>query len=187
MAQDYKISNVSEEVKPWNSAYGPMVTYTLFLEETGEEIIQQNKKPDSPAPKVGDAIYGNIERNAFGAKFKSEARIASPSGLNSPGKAPASDYEPGTNARWAVGMAYRAFIQVTGTPEDAGGNFPFEAVKQHALELVRMFDEVKNSGSVGAGPPSPPIKEVIAPAAVQIQDKLKQGFGEPEYGPEDMP
>lgn len=52
-------------------------------------------------------------------------------------------YEAGTNARWAIGMAYRAYQQVMGTPEGADGEFPFEIVKQHASELVRMFNEVK--------------------------------------------
>lgn len=52
-------------------------------------------------------------------------------------------YEAGTNARWAIGMAYRAYQQVMGTPEGADGEFPFDVVKTHAQALVRLFNEVK--------------------------------------------
>lgn len=54
------------------------------------------------------------------------------------------DYEKGTNARWAIGMAYRAYIQVMGTPEDGAGDFPFKAVQQHAQELLDMFEVLTN-------------------------------------------
>lgn len=50
------------------------------------------------------------------------------------------DYENGTNARWAIGMAYRAYQQVMGTPEDGAGNFPFDVILLHARELIDMFD-----------------------------------------------
>lgn len=52
-------------------------------------------------------------------------------------------YEPGTVSRWAIGMAYRAFVQVTGSIEDSTGEFPFDAVKEHATHLVRMFNDIK--------------------------------------------
>lgn len=178
MAQEFKITNVDPETKRWSSQFGEFITYNLLLDETGEEIVQQNKKPDSPAPKIGDVIYGNIERNAFGAKFKSEARVGTPSVSNSPVKA-SSDYEPGTNARWAVGMAYRAFIQVTGTPEDAGGNFPFDAVKQHALELVKMFELVKSSGSP-SGLPTAETKVSVPSAAADLKSKLSNSDWVPD-------
>lgn len=53
-------------------------------------------------------------------------------------------YEAGTNARWATGMAYRAYQQVMGTPEDAAGDFPFDSVLAHAQKLVEIFGLVKD-------------------------------------------
>lgn len=55
-------------------------------------------------------------------------------------------YEAGTNARWAIGLAYRAYQQVMGTPEDGSGEFPFHVVKLHARNLVQMFNELKTPG-----------------------------------------
>lgn len=51
-------------------------------------------------------------------------------------------YEVSTNARWAIGMAYREYAKVMGTPEDGGGDFPFDAVLMHAQALMKMFDDI---------------------------------------------
>lgn len=53
------------------------------------------------------------------------------------------DYEPSTNARWAIGMAYRAYVQVTGSV-DGSGEFPFKHIEEHARELVSMFERIKD-------------------------------------------
>lgn len=114
-----------------------------------------------------------------------------PTATQSPSKGTRStmEYEPSTNARWAIGMAYRAFVQVTGTPEDNGGEFPFDAVYKHASELVKMFDKIKNSGSPDSSPPVS-SKEAEQPAAEPtIQQKLAKGFNKQptELGEEDIP
>lgn len=67
----------------------------------------------------------------------------SPSRASS-GSSKTLDYEPSTNARWAIGMAYRAYVSVTGSIESAGGDFPFDLIEQHAIELVSMFERVKD-------------------------------------------
>jgi hypothetical protein len=57
----FVISAVSEKVKEWESQYGQMVTYSIKLEETNDEVIEINKKPDSPAPQVGQELFGHLE------------------------------------------------------------------------------------------------------------------------------
>lgn len=73
MAETYKIKAVKPEPKQWSSQYGPMLTYTVLFE--GREIPTEiNKKQDSPAPKVGDEVFGDINRTEYGDKFKSQQK-----------------------------------------------------------------------------------------------------------------
>lgn len=102
-------------------------------------------------PEEDKAYYGHLEKTKSGkaVRFKKDVIPDEEKSHGGGASAPkAVDYEPGTNARWAIGMAYRAYIQATGTIEDATGDFPFEAVKQHAVALVRMFNEIKNEAQV---------------------------------------
>ena len=75
-----------------------------------------------------------------------------------------SDYEPGTNARWAIGMAYRGYLQVSGTPPEPDDDNLWNGIGQSAIRLVKMFDKVK---AVAAGAPSPSVisEETHAPEA----------------------
>lgn len=175
-AQEYKIAQVDEETKTWQSAYGEMVTYTLLLDETGEEIIQQNKKPDSPAPKVGDVLYGHIERNAFGAKFKTEAR---PLAAKPSGSAPAAykDHSKGIT----LGMVWKTVAGIRGLPENKT-DFEqfFLIVREHLDELLLMIDQMNRSGGVVSDNLPQTLKVAEQPAAEPIQEKLKKGFSEYE-------
>lgn len=83
------------------------------------------KAPDKAAPSLGEAWRETTGKPDSVAQSLPKSR---------------PEYETGTNARWAIGMAYRAYIQVMGTPEDGGGDFPFDVVKLHAQELLDMFD-----------------------------------------------
>ena len=71
MSQDYKISGI---VKPgfqeWSNEYGSFRTYSVQVEGNGEPI-SINRKADSPAPVVGDEIYGDLTDSKYGQKFKS--------------------------------------------------------------------------------------------------------------------
>lgn len=73
MAQDYKITAVSQQVKDWQSNYGPMKTYKLMLEGR-TEACEINKKADSAPPTVGQVLYGNITTNEYGDKIKTEQK-----------------------------------------------------------------------------------------------------------------
>ena len=66
----YKISN-SMRTGEFESKFGKMVKYTVQFDGEAEavEIVQ---KPDSPEPKTGDEVEGDIETTQYGRKFKRE-------------------------------------------------------------------------------------------------------------------
>lgn len=179
MAQEYKITSVDDEVKTWQSSFGPMLTYTLLLDETGEEIVQQNKKPDSPPPKAGDVLYGNIERNAFGAKFKTEARPQG-SAAGSGGKPAWKD----NSKDITLGMVWKTIAGIRGLPENKTQFTEFFLiVREHLEELLLMSEQMaKNSGQAAVPTPSVSVKEEHSnvPAAAPIHQKLAEGFTDDE-------
>jgi hypothetical protein len=121
---------------------------------TGNDYMQLRKvklsesEPSEPTPAVEQEDLGWAaeedspsvsEATSDGWKDRAvEAPTEAPSGVDTP------SYEAGTNARWAIGMAYRAYQQVMGTPEAGDGEFPFDVVLLHAQELVGMFEILKN-------------------------------------------
>lgn len=160
--------------------------YNVLFEGDAETFMWLKKE----VPVEGQKYYGHLEKTKSGKRLRFKTDKL-PEGTKAPvtGGKSVADYEPSTNTRWAIGMAYRAFIQVTGSPEGSSGEFPFGEVKQHATELLRMFDELKNSGSLDAMPtPSSAIKEETAPATGLAQARSTanriKGIDEP---PEDMP
>lgn len=70
MSETYKIEAVDTDVRNWSSQYGEFSTYTVKLNGVNE-AVQLNKKSSSPAPEVGDEVYGDITDSQFGKKFKS--------------------------------------------------------------------------------------------------------------------
>lgn len=76
---EFKIKAVKDSPKPWDSKFGPMVTYLIQVEGNGEPV-QLNKKADSPAPKVGDELVGEILETEYGQKFKAEYKASSRGG-----------------------------------------------------------------------------------------------------------
>lgn len=123
--------------------------YNVLFEGDAETFMWLKK--DSPTE--GQKVYGHIEKTKSGKRlrFKTDKVPEGSPGVSGSSKSK-EDYEPGTNARWAIGMAYRAYVNITGNPEGDDGNFPFEQVKEHAIALVKMFEEVKDSGSNGSLP-----------------------------------
>lgn len=175
---EYKITAIDDNPpREWDGPNGKVYYISVGLEGHDKPVSIGKKSPD--ALKVGDTVHGTIiPTDYLTDKWKGEA----PQGISSSTQGPVTvstpktlDYEPSTNTRWAIGMAYKAFVQVTGTPESASGEFPFDAVKTHAGELLRLYDELKR-GSLGVAHPAPAIKEAEKPAT--IQDKLAKGFSE---------
>lgn len=57
--QEYRITSAQRRDE-WQSKYGPMVAYDLALE--GEDgWIRLNQKPETPPPREGESITGNIK------------------------------------------------------------------------------------------------------------------------------
>lgn len=65
MSQNYTIEHVFTDdnggpvVKEWSSGFGKLYQYKVKFSEFHENV-NLNKKPDSPAPEVGDEVYGDI-------------------------------------------------------------------------------------------------------------------------------
>jgi hypothetical protein len=70
----FSVDHVDMPPKQWNNKDGhPMVTYKMRLSEPGQPGQVQaewNRKPDSPAPQVGQMLDGNLEDGQYGKKFK---------------------------------------------------------------------------------------------------------------------
>ena len=70
---NYKVTN-SMKTREFTGRYGRTFVYTLNLEnlklENGDpEPIEISQKPETPAPKVGDEISGNIEQGKYGVRI----------------------------------------------------------------------------------------------------------------------
>lgn len=159
----------SEPAKRWDGPNGTVYYKNVGLGGHPKPVSIGKKTPD--ALKVGDTVYGTIVPTDYLTdKWKGEAK---PPG-SSQGSSSTLDYEPSTNTRWAIALAYRAFVQVTGSVEDSGGEFPFKAVELHAIELLKMFDKLK-SGSLGSLPTQEPAtnepRGVAAPSLKANWDK----------------
>lgn len=57
------------------------------------------------------------------------------------------DYEPGTNARWAIGMAYRGHLQLAGGLPASDDSDSWQDIYANATRLVQMFSKVKSMSS----------------------------------------
>lgn len=68
---EYKVSAVSENVKTYESKYGPMKEYKVKLDGVAE-AVSINQKASSPAPEVGSTLTGSIQDTEYGKKFKKE-------------------------------------------------------------------------------------------------------------------
>lgn len=126
MSQDYTIKAVSSEPREWEGAYGKMLSYHIQVEGNGEPVTL-NKKPDSPAPQVGDVIYGDVVPGEFGQRFKAA-------------KKPFAGYQrddKAIQAQWAIGQA-REWVQYNeghGTAD----------IENEAKQFFGMIERIKNS------------------------------------------
>lgn len=84
MSQAYTITAVKPEVSQWSNAYGTFNSYTVRIAEHNDPITF-NRKTDSPAPKIGEELYGDLVNDSpHGWKFKSQKRPDGFSGSTSP-------------------------------------------------------------------------------------------------------
>lgn len=67
--KDYVISAVSEETKPISTQFGSLIVYKIKLERE-TDVISLNQKPETPAPTVGQKLFGHLEPSPYGMKFK---------------------------------------------------------------------------------------------------------------------
>lgn len=164
-----------------NEMYG--IYYSVQFVGDAETYLLQAKK----APEIGKPEWGMIEM----AKSGKSKRFKRVKREDAGGSKSVADYEPSTNARWAIGMAYRAFIQVTGSPEGSDGDFPFGQVEQHATQLIKMFSKIKDSGTLGevSTPSSNKSFKEVVPAAGTLRPQTAVPFlnDEPLPSDEDMP
>lgn len=84
MDRSYKITNVQKR-KEWTGNYGPMQDYALQLDGV-DGWVQKTQKPDTPAPVVGQEIFGSIKPEQHGEftylKFKGARRPDSAGGTS---------------------------------------------------------------------------------------------------------
>lgn len=69
MDRQYKVIKVSPKVDNWESKFGPMVTHYVQLDGF-DGPVQLNQKPTSPKPEEGQELFGHVESNQHGHKFK---------------------------------------------------------------------------------------------------------------------
>lgn len=80
---EYKVKAVKEGFKEWSNDYGAFRTYLVQVEGNGEPV-SINRKADSPVPKVGEDLYGDITQGKFGQSFKSKKKPFTPNNYESP-------------------------------------------------------------------------------------------------------
>lgn len=148
MAENYTIKAVKKDPKEWESKYGPMKTWLIQVEGNGEPV-QLNKKAESPAPEVGEPLYGTITETEYGQKFKSE-RLPYTGGGGGKSYQPRDD--EAIKAQWAIGQAVQLYVtqrdEINATLKDTGQMMSdMEYVEGQAKELFAMIDRVKESKS----------------------------------------
>jgi hypothetical protein len=115
----YKVLTVNRH-EDWESQFGPMRSFYIGLEGEGE--VQLRQKPETPAPREGDELFGHVESGPRGKLFKKAQRNGS--GGFSGGQ-----------------KDYRAMAGVFGGWRGADGHDEFVAA-QHALRDALGFPSV---------------------------------------------
>lgn len=139
MAQEYTIDIVSEKIKNWSNNYGDFTTYTVKFPDS-DDAVQLNKKSDSPAPKEGDVLYGEITETEFGKRFKSEQK---PFGESKPSGSQNTYKDNSKNI--TLGLVWKVLIGIQGVPENDEQFAKFyETVNMHVSELLSMAEKLQN-------------------------------------------
>lgn len=174
--KDFKVSDFKDN-------YGNTWCDAVF-EELGEPVKWVVKDPESIV--LGTSYYGEVkemmskQNKPYQRFYRHERPDDHQTSANADRKTK-EDYEPGTNARWAIGMAYRGYLQVMGSPPEGqsavSDDTVWVGIEAEARRLVDMFERIKTG------------EQAKAP----IHDKLAKGFtkpandDEPPYDERGMP
>lgn len=141
MNKEYRVQAVSEKLKNWSNAYGDFTTYYIKLDGEGDDAISINKKSDSPAPKEGDELYGEVTETEFGKRIKTAAK-------------PFESHTGGSGAyksnskNITLGLVWKTIAGIRGLPEpgddDDFAKF-YDMVRSHYEELVLMQEKAKDA------------------------------------------
>ncbi len=82
MDREYIISAVSDQTKPITTQYGSLVGYQIKFEGQAD-VVSLNQKPETPAPTVGQKLFGHLEPTPYGMKFKKASQFDNQS-INQP-------------------------------------------------------------------------------------------------------
>lgn len=153
MGKTYKIQAVSTKVDNWSNEYGDFSTYHIKLEgqEADDEVVQLNKKSDSPAPQAGDEIYGDLTGTKFGIKFKSEKKpFGGQASLPLPsGSTESRDTQDSIDRSVVLKASVDLISRVAWKPN--------KSWQQDTLDVADEFLEwLQNTGSPSRGEPTSP-------------------------------
>ena len=73
MSQTYTVLNVVGDPREWEGRYGKNLSYTVALKDV-DGVVELSQKPETPAPKAGDELTGEITPSSgnFPPKFKKD-------------------------------------------------------------------------------------------------------------------
>ena len=77
MSQNFKVESTTGR-EEWTGRYGPMITYRLMVD--GGQEVDLNQKPDTPAPQIGDEIWGHLVDGRDRPKIVKDQKDGQPSG-----------------------------------------------------------------------------------------------------------
>lgn len=73
----YKVLDV-HRVEDWDGQHGPMRSFYVGLEGEGE--VQLRQKPETPAPRAGESLFGHVESGPRGKVFRKARQFSSNGG-----------------------------------------------------------------------------------------------------------
>lgn len=139
MPQQVTLTAVGQP-EPWtHDTYGPMLSYVLTAEGL-EGPVQINRKPDSPAPQVGQQVWlDNIAANPHRpGQFKGKL-VQDPNRAQNNSGARQSNDDPATR------KSIESQVAVKSTAELFAGSSPsLEFVTEYAKGLFRAMQEMQS-------------------------------------------
>lgn len=144
MAQEYTIKAVSSAPpREWSGKFGLNKSYRVRF--AGSDMtVELAKLASSPPPQVGEIVFGTIESNEYGLKFKTASKVGGGFGGQN---RPLRD-DSAIQAQWAIGQAMSWFGGDPASRLDKDDTPPFDKVEALANDLFAMIDRVKGSKPV---------------------------------------
>ncbi len=163
--KEYKIIAAKSQAKDWESKYGPMKTYLIQVEGNGEPV-QINKKADSPAPTIGETIYGEVTVSEYGQKFKGAPKPfgnTSKPEYNSDGAKYGNSLKISADFYFNQGTKFASEDEFVGALQELAQkifSLPIPEVIEAKKTLTEQWNERSNRTDPG---PSTHSKDVVAP------------------------